>query len=124
MSAAIAPVMRSFPALETVGVAPVERSACRARRRVGWGCARRQLHPTRAHPPCLPARVANDERIRTHVLCDDGAGTDERVFTDSVAAHDGAVRAERRTPLHERRLILVFPGYMAAGSGDVREYHR
>src|SRR5690554_5977002 len=54
---------------------------------------------TCAYPADLARRVADDQRVRAEIACDDRTGADQRVFPDDAglggrAADDSGVRAD------------------------------
>ena len=76
-----------------------------------------------AHPADLPGRHADHQREGRHVAIDDGAGADEGVFPDRVAADDGAIGPEGGAAPDQGVAVFVLAGYGAAGIVDIGEDH-
>src|SRR5688572_7528961 len=77
-----------------------------------------------AHPPQLTGRNTDHQSIGRHVARNDSSRTDERVFTERNSAHDGGVRADRRTAPHPGCLVLVLARDVTARVDDVGKHHR
>src|SRR5262245_17941140 len=73
-------------------------------------------------PAGSACRVSHHEGVRDHVLGDHRARANQGMVTDTMAADDGAVGAQRRAPLHVSGHVLSLADDVASGCLDVGKY--